>query len=565
MVETQLLAEQDTEAMVNEVKRRKAENPWLVRVPAEHIVTYELLDKHPLVMQQQAWSLHWNEVDALYQFPSSIPGFIVDMDIFATWHSEASALERVQPFVGHDSQNLLSCQALFLTLAPLRPMEAADGCGPGLPQGGPKDFVFSAMTVFVHPQHKLLPIAAGIDALFPCHGLVIEEPHLPGWGILCQLPQYWEVAFFPCLGYANYLVLPIEAMADKTTPLILRLDQADLALQSFVVRKLHQHQRIDGTVTILPPTCGVDPSLPAEYLVEERAKLWANKQHMTLVAPGGTTKERATLNGITTCPLEADVGECKVLLTEATFIRYASTEEGVPNEQLDEPAAPLTDEKQDEAVEPPDNRPDEAAKVTPTVPVPEEVDNPVDEEAKPADSGDKPDGEGDKSDDNPEGGVPGSPVRMEIQDDAATHGVGSAVEDSDSDDDLVMVPDADSEEEAIERHRTVVLSGEEMLMSSDSDSEDGDALTRDQLLIVNEKLEKSEQRGSGWGKASAKRDRQHDSGCRETSDSGTTNIGPILEDGQTWSIPHYQARPLDRTAYMNTLEELADEQMIAAT
>ena len=115
-------------------------------------MTYKLLDKHTLVMQQQAWSLHWNEVNALYQFPSSIPGFIVDADIFATWHSEASVLERVQPFVGHDSQKLLSCQALFLTLAPLHPMEVVDGHGPGLPQGDPKDFMFSAVTVFVHPQ-----------------------------------------------------------------------------------------------------------------------------------------------------------------------------------------------------------------------------------------------------------------------------------------------------------------------------------------------------------------------------------------------------------------------------
>ena len=84
MVETQLLAEQDTEAVVDEVKHCKAENPQVVRVPMECIVTYDLLDKHPLVMQQRAWSLHWNEVDALYQFPSSIPGFIVDADIFAT-------------------------------------------------------------------------------------------------------------------------------------------------------------------------------------------------------------------------------------------------------------------------------------------------------------------------------------------------------------------------------------------------------------------------------------------------------------------------------------------------
>ena len=290
MAETQLLTQQDTDAVIEEVQRCKAENPQLIRTSADCIVTYELLDKHPLVMQQHAWSLHWNDIDGLYLFPSSIPGFIIDTDVFAQWHSKVNAQERVQPFMGHDSPNLLSCQALFLTLAPLCLMEVAKGHGPGSPPGDPKDFVFSAVTVFVHPQQKLLPIAAGVDALFPCHSLVVEDPHLPGWGILCQLPQYWEVTFFPCLGHANYLVLPIEVTEDVVPP-ILHLDQANLALQSFVVRKLHQCQHVNGTVAILPPACGKDPSTPAEFIVQERAKLWANKWYTTPVAPGGTTKK----------------------------------------------------------------------------------------------------------------------------------------------------------------------------------------------------------------------------------------------------------------------------------
>ena len=132
--------------------------------------------------------------------------------------------------------------------------------------------------------------------------------------------------------------------------------------------------------------------MPAEYIVEERAKLWANRQHTIPAVPGGTTKECATLNEVTTCPLEADAGECKVLLMEATFIHFTSTEEEIPNGPVDEPAAPLTDKKQDEAVEPTDERPDEAAEEMPTVPPTEEADDPDDE--------------GDKPDDNPEEGPP---------------------------------------------------------------------------------------------------------------------------------------------------------------
>ena len=143
--------------------------------------------------------------------------------------------------------------------------------------------------------------------------------------------------------------------------------------------------------------------------------------------------------------------------------------------------------------------------------------------------------------------------------------MGSTTEDSESDDDLVTVPDVDSEAEAMENDHKVVMSDEELIVSSDSDSEDGNALMRDQLLIVHEKLDKDKRHGSGRGDASDKRDTWHDSGCRETSDGGTANITPLLGEGQTWSIPRYQARPLDHVAYLTVLEELADEQMVAAT
>ena len=150
MAETQLLAQQDMDAVKEEVTCYRVQNPWLARMPVECLVSFELLDKHPLVMQQHVWGLHWNDVDGLFLFPSSIPGFIVDTDVFDQWHPKVTPDKKCQPFVGHDSSNLLLCQALFLTLAPLCHLEAAEGHGPGSPQDDP--FVFSAMTVFVHPQ-----------------------------------------------------------------------------------------------------------------------------------------------------------------------------------------------------------------------------------------------------------------------------------------------------------------------------------------------------------------------------------------------------------------------------
>ena len=188
--------------------------------------------------------------------------------------------------------------------------------------------------------------------------------------------------------------------------------------------------------------------------------------------------------------------------------------------------------------------PTKAAEVTPVKPVPEEVDNANNEEAGPTDGGDNPN-EGDKPNDNPDGRALSSPERMYVPDNDADHGVGSAMEDSDSNNDMITVAGGDSKDDAIEKHRKAVLSGEEMAVSSDSDSEDRNAMTRDQLLIVTNKLDKSDRWGKGKGqrKSSTKRDRQHDSGCGKTSNGGPANVTPLLGDGQSWSIPHYQARP----------------------
>ena len=173
-----------------------------------------------------------------------------------------------------------------------------------------------------------------------------------------------------------------------------------------------------------------------------------------------------------TCPLEADTGKCKVLLTEAAFICFTSAEEEIPNSPPDEPANPPTDKRQDEAI-----------KEMPT--------------ELPKEEGDNPQEEGDKPNDDPEGGALGSPDRMDTRNDTAINEEGSTMKDNQSDEDLETVDSTDSEADAVEKHRKAVMSDDDLDLSSDSDLEDGDAHVRDQLLIVNEKLDKDKRRGSG--------------------------------------------------------------------
>ena len=250
----------------------------------ERLIMFEQLEVYPMVMQQQDWLLHWNEVDGLYSYPSSIPGYIINLDLFSHWSTMATEEEcRWQPFLQHDMEDVLEHQALFLALAPLCLAETTSGAA-GLPHGDdPQEFVFSATTVFVHPDQRLSTIANGIDTVLCRYELVVDNPHLDGWGILCLLPRFDVGTFYPCISHSNYLVLPVEVTGEDLAP-TLRLDLPDHTCQSFIVRKLHQQKWMDGLVAILLPRIG----LAAYYrrFIPNFAK-WAGPLH-ALIIPAST-------------------------------------------------------------------------------------------------------------------------------------------------------------------------------------------------------------------------------------------------------------------------------------
>ena len=187
----------------------------------EKLITFDQLERYPLEMQQQEFPLHWNEVDALNTFLFAIPGYIIDLDIFSHWASVATDEEcKKQPFLHHNSSDTLESQAVFLALAPLHLAETGSGDA-GSPHGdNPQEFVFSAVIVFVHPWQKLSMIANGVDNLLARYELVIQDPHLNGWGILCDLLRFDVGTFFPCLAHSSYLVLPVEVVGPEVPPLL---------------------------------------------------------------------------------------------------------------------------------------------------------------------------------------------------------------------------------------------------------------------------------------------------------------------------------------------------------
>ena len=58
----------------------------------EQCITFENLDQYPYVMQQSAWELDWDKVQALYCPHIGIPAFIINNSIIAQWSSTACHL-----------------------------------------------------------------------------------------------------------------------------------------------------------------------------------------------------------------------------------------------------------------------------------------------------------------------------------------------------------------------------------------------------------------------------------------------------------------------------------------
>ena len=51
----------------------------------EKLVTFDMLEHHPLVTDQSTYELQWDQLDVLYQFIDRIPAWVVDDAIFKVW------------------------------------------------------------------------------------------------------------------------------------------------------------------------------------------------------------------------------------------------------------------------------------------------------------------------------------------------------------------------------------------------------------------------------------------------------------------------------------------------
>ena len=156
--------------------------------PDEERITFENLEQYPFVMLQSAWELWWDRVHALYKVCSGIPAFIIDDSVIAQWSSKASLAANPQWWLGLEDPDTLYTHAVLLSLTPLCILKVVECREQGDHGTDPVRFVYSAVSVFVHPAQVLSSIENAVDFYKLQCKLILQGGHSSGWCILCKLP-----------------------------------------------------------------------------------------------------------------------------------------------------------------------------------------------------------------------------------------------------------------------------------------------------------------------------------------------------------------------------------------
>ena len=120
----------------------------------EQLLTFDMLDRHPLVTDQVAYKFCWDQVDALYEFVYRLPAWIMDDDIMDIWKSGEE--DNPRSFKGWEAKKAEWGQVLLMSWAPLR---MSDGAASQTVK------VFTAVVVCIHPCQAVMSIKDGASDL----------------------------------------------------------------------------------------------------------------------------------------------------------------------------------------------------------------------------------------------------------------------------------------------------------------------------------------------------------------------------------------------------------------
>ena len=86
MAENQITVQAQVDQVKNEIRelrishRRLGDGRHLSR---EELLSFDMIERHPLITEQKSYEFRWDEVDGLYQFVDRLPAWTVDDDIMA--------------------------------------------------------------------------------------------------------------------------------------------------------------------------------------------------------------------------------------------------------------------------------------------------------------------------------------------------------------------------------------------------------------------------------------------------------------------------------------------------
>ena len=256
-------------------------------VSREQLLTFDMLERHPLVTDQVEYKFRWDQVDTLYQFVNRLPAWIVDDDIMEVWRTGDE--DDPKGFKGWEVKKAEWAQALLLSWASLQMSDSV---------ASQTIKVFTAVVVYIHPCQAVMSIRDGANDLLS-HSVATPKRSMSA---LCQLPKCSARTYYPSPLNHSFLVLPYLHIKGEEKKVC--LDLSVVFNQHMVVRCLHRCRTAGGDEVVLPPIFSKDPGIPGMLEVGYMGPMWKNTQNVSAIPTGGTGLQgtQPAISEVTFCP-----------------------------------------------------------------------------------------------------------------------------------------------------------------------------------------------------------------------------------------------------------------------
>ena len=104
------VAQLKAEILALRKEHKRLGNPYMSR---EQLLTFDMLERHPLVTDQVEYKFQWDQVDALYEFVDRLPAWVVDDEVMEVWRTGSE--DAPQSFRGWEVKKAEWGQALMLS------------------------------------------------------------------------------------------------------------------------------------------------------------------------------------------------------------------------------------------------------------------------------------------------------------------------------------------------------------------------------------------------------------------------------------------------------------------